>query len=75
MKAALVFLAVALADVLWTRYILCASERRAVAAAVYSAGIVLVGGMTTLAYVDDPRYLVPAALGAIVGTWVTVRHG
>jgi hypothetical protein len=75
MKWLAVFLAVALADALWSRYILAASTRQAGIASLYSAGIVLVGGFTTLAYVDDPRYLLPAALGAVAGTYWAVRRG
>ena len=75
MRWLLVFAVVALADVLWTKYILAASERRAGAAALYSTGIVLAAAYTTLAYVDDPRYLVPAALGAFLGTYWTVKRG
>lgn len=74
MKALGVFLAVAVADWLWSRYILHAAARRAGAASLYSGGIVLVGGVTTLAYVADPRYLVPAAMGAVVGTYWAVKR-
>jgi hypothetical protein len=75
MRHLLVFVAVALADALWTRYIVTASGHRPFAAANYSAGIILVGAFATLSYVDDPRYLVSACLGAWVGTWLTVRRG
>lgn len=39
--------------------------------AMASAIIVLSGGVT-LAYVNDKRMLVPAAIGAFVGTYLTV---
>lgn len=57
MKWIAVFLAVGVADWLWSKYIIAASAQRGGVAASYSAGIVLVGGLTTLAYVNDPRYL------------------
>jgi hypothetical protein len=75
MKGLAVFAAVAVADVLWTLYILATSERRAALAAWCSTGIVLAAAFTTLAYVEDPRYLLPAGLGAWIGTYVTVRRG
>jgi hypothetical protein len=72
-KAFLVFAAVALADGLWTRYIRAASDGRRWPAANYSAAIIAVGAFTTIAYIDDPRYLLPACLGAWAGTWFSVR--
>jgi hypothetical protein len=72
-KALGVFLAVLVADALWTLYILAASERKPVRAASYSAAIVLAGGITTLAVVASPWYLLPASAGAFVGTWWAAR--
>jgi hypothetical protein len=67
------FLSVMIADVLWTRFIIAAAERRAIPAASYSAAIVLAGGVTTLAVVASPWYLLPASAGAFVGTWWAAR--
>jgi hypothetical protein len=67
------FLSVMIADILWTRFIIAASERRAIPAASYSAAIVLAGGVTTLAVVASPWYLLPASAGAFVGTWWAAR--
>jgi hypothetical protein len=75
MKAALVFLAMLIGDSLWAKWMLATSKRQPVPAAAYSSAIILVGGFTAVAYVNDPRYLIPAALGAFVGTYVTVRRG
>ena len=74
MRAVLVLLAVAFADYVWARYIQACADRRTWLAAICSSVIVLLGGFTTLSLVDDPRYLVPAALGAYVGTVVAVRR-
>jgi hypothetical protein len=68
-----VFLAVLVADALWTLYVRATAERRPVAAAWYSAAIVLAGGVTTLAVVASPWYLLPASAGAFVGTWWAAR--
>jgi hypothetical protein len=65
MMALGVFIAVLVADWLWTKYIL--------AAGAYSAAIVLAGGVTTLAVVASPWYLLPASAGAFVGTWWAAR--
>ena len=68
-----VFLAVALTDSLWTGWIRAASDGSALPAASYSALIVLVGAFVTCSYVKDRIYLIPAVLGAFVGTWLSVR--
>lgn len=75
MKALAVFLAVALADAAWSLYMLAVAAHRPFAAAGYSAGIVVMGAFVTVAYVKDRRYLLPAALGAFVGTYLSVLHG
>jgi hypothetical protein len=68
-----VFVAVAIADALWTLYVRAAAEGRALHAASYSALIVLAGGVTTVALASSPAYLVPAVCGAFVGTWAVAR--
>jgi hypothetical protein len=71
----LAFLAMIAVDICWAKYIMAAADRRAGAAALYSGGIVLGGAVVTLAYVDSAWNLIPASLGAIAGTYWTVRHG
>ena len=72
---ALAFLAMIAVDVCWAKYILAASDRRATAAALWSGAIVLGGAVTTLALVDSAWNVVPSCLGAIAGTYWTVRRG
>jgi hypothetical protein len=72
MRYIAVFFAVAFADWLWTRYIVTAAAGQALPAASYSAAIVVVGAFVTLSYVKDRRYLIPATIGAFVGTWLSV---
>jgi hypothetical protein len=73
MMALGVFIAVLVADATWTLYIRATAERRPVLAATYSVAIVLMGGVTTLAVVASPWYLLPASAGAFVGTWWAAR--
>jgi hypothetical protein len=75
MNAALAFLAMIAVDIAWAKYIIAASDRRAVAAAFWSCAIVLGGAVVTLAYVDNAWNLIPACIGATVGTYWTVRRG
>ena len=63
-----VFLAMAINDWFWALYIAKIGENKALAAALWSAVIIIVGGYTTLSYVHTPTALFAAALGAFVGT-------
>lgn len=73
-QAVLVFIAVAIVDAFWTRYFQSTTEKQAVKAGYYSALIILFSAFTTRAYVHDGWMTIPAALGAFVGTWATVRY-
>ena len=68
-----VFATVAVGDWVWTRYSMAVASRHAHHAAVFAVLIVLVGAVSTLAYVDNHLMILPAALGAWVGTFFTVR--
>ncbi len=64
--------AMALADVCWTLYFIDVEERRAHAAAFWSAMIILVTAFTVTNYVENKIYIAAAFLGAYVGTYVTI---
>jgi hypothetical protein len=49
-----------------------ASTGLALPAATYAAGIVVVSAFVTLAYVRDRIYIIPAVVGAWVGTYLSV---
>lgn len=67
-----VFAATVLADVIWAKYIMHVSGNSRWPACLYAAAIIVVGGFSTIEFTADPWMLIPAALGAAVGTWVTV---
>jgi len=73
LEVILIFLATAVSDVLWVFYIRRTSKGKAISAASFSAMIVLLGGLVVLAYVDNMWYLIPAAIGAFVGTIITIK--
>jgi len=73
-KPLLAFVAMIAADILWARYVMAASDRHAVRAALYSGGIVLGGAVVTLLYVESAWNLIPATLGAVAGTYGTVHR-
>lgn len=72
--AALVFMAVLAADYCWALYTIHTAEKRAVTAALWSAGIVLLGSITTFAFIQAGISMtIPAALGAAVGTFIAIK--
>jgi len=73
-QSILVFFAVAIVDIFWTRYFQSTTEKHAVKAGVYSALIIVFGAFTTRSYVHDGWLVIPASLGAYLGTWATVRY-
>lgn len=71
-KFILVVVAMIIADVCWTYYFIKVEERKAIAAGIWSALIIVASSFITTSYVED-RSLVPAAvLGAFIGTAGTV---
>ena len=73
-KFILVALAMIVADVCWTYYFIKVEERKAIAAGIWSALIIVASSFITTSYVED-RSLVPAAvIGAFIGTAGTVWY-
>jgi hypothetical protein len=60
-------------DLVWAKYTQAVTERQPMRAAVLSALIFVIGGSVVSAYVHDSEMLVPAAIGAFVGTYVACR--
>lgn len=73
-KAAIVFIAMFALDFVWARYTFAMTQKRAGAAATYSAVIIGLGGASTINYVSDHWMLIPAAAGAFAGTWLAVER-
>ena len=74
LKFLLVFLATGIGDMLWTFYIRRTGEGKAIQAALFSTAIMVTGGVVVITYVEDKWYLIPAALGALVGTYFAVKR-
>jgi len=61
------------ADYAWARYTAGIAGRDARRASLWSAVIILLSACTVVAYTTNRWMVVPAALGAYVGTFVAVR--
>jgi hypothetical protein len=58
----------------WTRYIQSTAEGRAIEASIFSALIIVGGGYTTVNIVQSHWYMIPAAVGAFIGTYFVVKY-
>lgn len=69
----LVFIAMVLTDAFWTLYFIATKEEKAVNAGFWSMMIIILGGFSTVSIVENTWNMIPAALGAFVGTYAVVR--
>lgn len=67
------FLALVILDFLWGRYIQSVNGTTPFMAGFWALLIFSVGGMVTLAYVNNKWLLIPASLGAFIGTFISVK--
>lgn len=70
-----VFIAVSVADALWTGWMRAVDARDPALASLFSVSLVLTSAYVTVAYVENRKLLIPAALGAFVGTYLSVYLG
>jgi hypothetical protein len=72
-KFILVFIIVTAADFLWAAYISHTAKGNIWKASSYAAAIALFSGLITIAYINDSRMIIPAVLGAFVGTYLCLK--
>lgn len=60
-------------DVLWVFYTNAISKSRALWAAIMSVALLLAGAITIISYIENRLYLIPAALGSFLMTYLAVR--
>lgn len=73
MTALLVFISVAALDFVWALYASHVTRNNAVMAGFYASLIMILGGLAAVGYVNDPWMLIPACLGAFVGTYGALK--
>lgn len=74
LQVVLVFAATAFVDYAWSVYIRSLATTKMLRAAVWSSIIVFAGGFTTIEYISNHWMLIPAMVGAFVGTIVSSLH-
>lgn len=72
MKWLAAFLALVIIDFIWARYVKAIAEDRAVEASLLSSTIIALGGFSTWIFIHDPWLIIPEALGAFCGTWISI---
>lgn len=71
--AILVFIAMYMVDMSWGRYVQHAAAGNRMWAAGWSIPITGLSGLVTMSFVEQPLMLIPACLGAFVGTLHAIR--
>ena len=70
-----VFALMVVLDFLWARYILALRDNQHVKGGVYAGTLYMLGGIVTVSFVFSPILLVPAGIGAFVGTYIGSKLG
>ena len=63
-----------LADVCWTYYFIKIEERKSAAAGIWGSAVYVCGAFGVLSYTEDKTLIIPAVLGAFVGTYLTIEY-
>ena len=69
----LIFLGMALIDIMWAKYMQHANRGDRLIASLYSMMLFLITSGTVLIYTDDPMILPWGAAGAFLGTFIGIR--
>lgn len=72
-QALIVFVAFVILDVVYALYTLAVAHRRIGEAVLWAAMIPALSAYIVTAYIDNAWMVVPACMGAAVGTWLVVR--
>jgi hypothetical protein len=75
LQAVVVFVAVTAADYAWTKYMMHVASKHPHRAAMWNTLIYSFGSITVISYTENRWLLIPALLGAYLGTWYAVRRG
>ena len=71
-KCSYVVVATGLSDYVWARYIHTVADSQRFDASVWSAVVVILGALVITSYVDDRRLILPAGIGAFIGTYLAL---
>lgn len=69
-----VLLAMTLADICWAQYFIKIQEKKSIPAGLWAILIYMFGALTITSYLQDTSMIIPAAIGAFLGTYLTVEY-
>lgn len=75
LQGVVVFVAVMAADFAWTKYMMYAAAKNPHRAALWNTVIIALGSVSVVSYTENHWMLIPALLGAYLGTYVAVKRG
>jgi uncharacterized membrane protein YfcA len=70
----LVFAAMTALDFVFAEYTRATADRHAIKASLWASTIIVLTGFVTTSYVENHWLMIPAAIGAFAGTWLSVRR-
>jgi uncharacterized protein YqgC (DUF456 family) len=71
---ALVFITMTIADVCWALYFIKINELKSISAGIWGSAIYICGAFGILSYTEDRTLIIPAIIGAFLGTYLTVEY-
>ena len=72
-KYSLVFATTMASDWLWAYYITHTAARNTAKATISSGAIIVAGAYVTMSYIDDKYAIIPAVIGGMVGTFLSLK--
>ena len=69
-----VALSIFLCDICWVYYTLKVQERNPLHSALWGVGIIVLGALSVEGYMSDSTLIIAAAIGAFIGTYISVKY-
>jgi hypothetical protein len=68
-----VFVLTVIVDYAWSAYVQSVQVKSKLVASLWATTLMVLSGFVTVSFVKDPLLLIPAGLGAFVGTWISFK--
>ncbi len=68
------FVCMFVTDVVYTQLLKSVQNDRPLASSIWASAITFLGGVAIINYTNDNKMIIPAVLGAFVGTYIGMRY-
>ncbi len=68
------FLSMLVTDIVYTQLLKSVQNDKPFAASIWASMITFLGGVAIINYTNDNKMIIPAVLGAFVGTYIGMRY-